>query len=296
MTTITGQRHRAVVVYRRTELDELTARHATRGQLEFFLASRGRSLGDVQQRHDKFVDARRHLIDGIPEDWAIAEVEREDVSRFLFAPEDIVVAFGQDGLVANVAKYLTGQLVIGVNPEGSAKGPLVRHDVKDGLTLLLRPETAVVAQLTTVAVHTDAGDVLTGLNEVFVGQPSHQSARYVIETPSGCERQSSSGLIVGTGAGSTGWCASLAHDRAISKLPGLTDASLVWFVREAWPSPTTSVQLTAGLLTPGETLRMRVESDELVAFADGIETDHLTATWGQQLIIGPADTPVRLAL
>lgn len=41
---------------------------------------------------------------------------RGDLDRFLFEPDDIVLALGQDGLVANVAKYLDGQPVIGSNP------------------------------------------------------------------------------------------------------------------------------------------------------------------------------------
>jgi len=297
MTIITGQRHRVVVVHRRTELDELMDRHATRGQVEFFLASRGRALADVQDRHDAITQARRRLVSGIPEDWAVAQVEREDLSRFLFAPEDTIVAVGQDGLVANVAKYLAGQLVVGVNPEpGVNPGVLVRHDIADALSLLTDPSRTRVADLTTVAVRTDTGQTLIGLNEVFIGHPSHQSARYTLGTPRGNERQSSSGVIVGTGTGSTGWCASLAHDRSITDLPAPTDPQLAWFVREAWPSRATGVSLTAGQLAPGEMLTVRVESDELVAFGDGIESDRLEVSWGQELAVERGSTPVRLAL
>ena len=52
----------------------------------------------------------------MPADWRQALVRRADLDRFLFGPEDVVVAVGQDGLVANVAKYLDGQPVLGVNP------------------------------------------------------------------------------------------------------------------------------------------------------------------------------------
>ena len=291
-----SSRRRAVVVHRRTELDELTDRHVTRGQIEFFLASRGRTLADVQARHDHIVDAREQIVRGIPDDWTIAQVERADLSRFLFAVEDTVVVVGQDGLVSNVAKYLDGQLIIGVNPEpGVNPGVLVRHDTRDALRLL-RGQGVAVALLTTVAARTDDGATLVGLNEVYLGHASHQSARYTLTTPAGRERQSSSGVIVGTGTGSTGWCASLAHDRHIGGLPSLTDPSLAWFVREAWPSPGTGVALTSGLLAPDETLSLRVESDELVVFGDGIETDRLRVTWGQQVTVARGDVPVRLAL
>lgn len=42
-------------------------------------------------------------------------IKRAHFDRFVFAPEDVVIAVGQDGLVANVAKYLDGQPVLGIN-------------------------------------------------------------------------------------------------------------------------------------------------------------------------------------
>ena len=55
-------RPRAVVVTRRTELEELLERHATRGQAEFFLRTRGRDLARVQAAHDALADARRQVL------------------------------------------------------------------------------------------------------------------------------------------------------------------------------------------------------------------------------------------
>jgi len=290
-------RRRAVIIHRRTELDELLDRHVTRGQVEFFLASRGRSLASVQASHDRINQARRDVVRGLPDDAVVADVERADLDRFLFAPNDVVAVIGQDGLVANVAKYLTGQLVIGINPEpGQNPGVLVRHSPAEGLGLLLDPASAMVAYLATVALRTDSGETMVGLNEVYVGQPTHQSARYVITVPEGRERQSSSGVIVGTGTGSTGWCASLAHDRGVRELPTLTDATLAWFVREAWPSPMTGVRLTAGLLEMEQKMTIEIESDELVAFSDGVEDDRLRVSWGQSVEVGAGQNPVRLAL
>lgn len=108
---------RAVLVHRRTELDELVERHATRGQAAFFLATRGRSIDDAEQRDRAIKAAIGAVSAAIPADWRRGAVERADLPRWSFDPGDIVVVVGQDGLVANVARYLDGQLVIGINPE-----------------------------------------------------------------------------------------------------------------------------------------------------------------------------------
>jgi hypothetical protein len=117
---------RVVVIHRRTELEELIARHGTRQQAAFFLRTRGRDLEEVEARHAAQHDALTVVAGAIPLDWRRGRVERGDLARFIFGPEDLVVAVGQDGLVANVAKYLDGQAVIGVNPEpGRNAGVLV---------------------------------------------------------------------------------------------------------------------------------------------------------------------------
>src|SRR4051794_30859027 len=119
---------RVVVVHRRTELDGLVERHGTRGQAEFFLRTRGRTLADVQVHHDAQSSALATVRSAIPGDWRRGDVEREDLYRFGFEPGDVVVVVGQDGLVANVAKYLTSQPVVGVDPErGRNAGVLVTH-------------------------------------------------------------------------------------------------------------------------------------------------------------------------
>lgn len=286
-------------MHRRTELDELLERHATRGQAEFFLRTRGRTLADVQARHDAVADARRTVAGAVPSDWAMAEVERGDLDRFLFAPEDVVVVVGQDGLVANVAKYLDGQAVVGVDPEpGANAGVLVRHTAAGAVRLLAglaRGGAPACEDLTMVRVRLDDGQELHALNELFVGHPSHQSARYELAVGGRRERQSSSGLIVGTGTGATGWCASIAHDRGGRRLPAPADRALTWFVREAWPSPVTGVTLTEGVLGEGQEAVVTVQSDRLVVFGDGIEADRLEVGWGQEVRVGVADRRLRLA-
>jgi len=226
----------------------------------------------------------------IPMDWRRGLVERADLDRFLFAAEDVVVAVGQDGLVANLAKYLQGQPVLGVNAEpGVHPGVLVALPASAVAASLLLAGSgrAPVERRTMVEAVSDDGQRLTALNEIFLGHPSHQSARYRLRTPAGpAERQSSSGVIVGTGTGATGWCRSIGSERGSALVfPRPCERSLVWFVREAWPSPATVTAQTEGVLGTDESLALTAESDGLVVFGDGIERDRLVLCWGQQLSV-----------
>ena len=291
---------RAVIVRRQTELEELVARHGTRQQVAFFLRSRGRDLATVDARHRAQHAALEAVSSAIPTDWRRGQIERADLARFVFGPEDVIVAVGQDGLVANVAKYLDGQPVIGINPEPDYNpGVLVRHPPA-GTASLLSAAVAPVGEArfelrTMVAASTDDGQELVALNEIYVGHPSHQSARYRIETAAGQgERQSSSGVLIGTGTGATGWCRSVWRERdSALELPRAEEPALAWFVREAWPSPATGTDLTEGTLGAGDRLAVVAESD-LVIFGDGIEGDSVPLTWGQRVTMSVAGRRLRL--
>ena len=291
---------RAVLVFRHTELDELLARHGTRGQAAFFLASRQRDIEEVERRHQSQQAAIASVQGAIPVDWRQGTVERADLSRFLFAPDDIVVVVGQDGLVANVAKYLDGQPVIGINTDRDRNpGVLVPHQPDAAGALLRSAGSSRVGQSiearTMVEAIADDGQRLFALNEIFVGHPSHQSARYALETSGDFEHQSSSGLLASTGTGATGWCRSVWQERhSRIALPAPTDAQLAWFVREAWPSPATGTSLTEGLLDKDSELRITVETEGLVAFGDGIESDALNLYWGQTVSLHVAQRTLRV--
>lgn len=293
---------RVVVVHRRTELDELVARHGTAQQAAFFLRSRGRSLEEVEARHGAQRRALAIVAGAIPLDWRRGQVERADLDRFVFGAEDVIVAVGQDGLVANLAKYLHGQPVIGINTApGRNPGVLVRHPPEMAGALLARATGPAgrehLEARTMVRAMTDDGQSLVALNEIYVGHPTHQSARYRLEPPQGgSERQSSSGILVGTGTGSTGWCRSVWLERRSNlQLPEPAQPSLCWFVREAWPSPATGTELTEGALGSGHQLAIVAESD-LVLFGDGIESDSVALTWGQRVTLAVAEQRLHLVL
>lgn len=290
---------RAVVLTRRSEYDELLRRHATREQARFFLEGRGQSIAELERRHERQARALEIVSGAVPGRWRRARVDRSDLSRFLFEPEDVVVVVGQDGLIANVAKYLDGQPVIGVNPDPERyDGVLVRHPPRAAARLLdAVPAGEVDRELRTMAeARTDDGQRLVALNEVFVGHRSHQSARYRIRWAGREERQSSSGLLITTGTGATGWARSITlQRRADIPLPGPCTDRLAFFSREPFPSVATGTSIGEGLLAADEQLEVISEmNDGGVIFGDGIEEDHLFFHWGLRLTVGLA--PGRLCL
>ncbi len=290
---------RVVVVTRASEYDALLARHGTEPQIRFFLEQRGQSLDAVRRRHERWLGALDAVSQAIPPEWRRTRVNRPELSRFLFEPGDLVVAAGQDGLVANLAKYLRGQLVLGINPDAEQfDGVLVPHPPGRTKKLLaaMAAGRAEVEERTMVRGSLDDGQSLVALNEIFVGHRSHQSARYRLRLGTRAERQSSSGLIVATGTGAKGWARSINGERAHPlQLPKPGDWALALFVREPFPSVSTGTSLDGGLVSRGAQLEIVSEMDDGgVVFGDGIEDDRLDFAWGMKLQISIDEQRLRL--
>jgi hypothetical protein len=282
---------RAVFVHRDTDYEQLLARHATPGQARFFLETRGQHIEDVERQHHRFHETLRTARASLPDNWRQATVRRDDLDRFLFGPEDVIVVVGQDGLVANVAKYLDGQPVIGINPAPDLyDGVLVRIPIaRLGPVLLASAANAIaVERRTMVEAVLDTGERLLSLNEIFVGHRSHQSARYTLDVAQVSEYQSSSGMIVASGTGATGWARSIMEATGEQVALGSEERAVAYFVREPFPSISTGTSLRFGkLIDTGLSVTSRMNEGGVV-FADGIEQDFLSFDWGRRMQLGPA--------
>ncbi|HEY2136428.1 MAG TPA: hypothetical protein VGH49_11090 [Xanthobacteraceae bacterium] len=291
---------RAVFVARETDYELLIARHATRGQVDFFLKSRGQSLAAIEARHAGFHDVLKRVRAAVPADWRATLVQRRDLDRFLFAADDIIVAVGQDGLVANVAKYLDGQPVMGVNPDAGLYDGILVPLAPDRVGNLLRAAAhgdLAMQHRTMVEAQLDDGQKLLGLNEIFVGHRSHQSARYEIDALGKHETQSSSGLIVSSGTGATGWARSLMESMHAPVTLAPDEQALAFFVREAFPSVTTGTSIRFGKIDNANPIRVTSRMNEGgVIFADGIEQDHLGFDWGRMIQVSVSSRRLNLVL
>lgn len=288
---------RAVFVTRETDYELLLARRATREQARFFLESRGEQLSGVEERHNRFQTVLQTARSNVPSDWRQAHVRRADLDRFLFSPEDIIVVVGQDGLVPNVAKYLSGQPVVGVNPLPDVyDGVLVRSPVAD-LSAILEAAVAGnarVEQRTMAEGLLDSGERLLALNELYVGHRSHQSARYEILVDKTAENHSSSGIICATGTGATGWARSIMEAIHTEVAIGPEDLALAFFVREPFPSISTGTSIRFGKFGSDSLVITSRMNEGGVIFADGIEKDFVAFDWGRKLTIKIAPQSLQL--
>ncbi|WP_315737566.1 sugar kinase [Bradyrhizobium sp. SZCCHNR1093] len=308
---MSGNDRKVVLVTRRTRLEELIARFLTADQARFCVEHLGADFSDYEREHAAYQAARLTSVQTL-ERWGRYQiVDRSFLPNFLFGPADIVAALGPDGLVVNTMKYLDGQPLLGLNPDAARHDGVLLPFAPENLASLL-PEVAAdkrAAKAVTMARASLAdGQVLHAVNDLFIGARTHVSARYEIATRDSHERQSSSGLIVATGLGSTAWFKSIVTGAlAIAgSFGGRTtggdytplpwDARALRFaVREPFPSKTSQTSLVCGGLMGAETLRLRsLMPENGVIFSDGIEADHLDFNAGTEAVIGIAERQGRL--
>lgn len=301
-----------VVVTRRTRLEELVDRFNTLPQARFYIQHMGLDFTDYESEHETFTASARRVVREL--DQLGRKVQRIDwtfLPSFVFQPQDAVVVLGRDGLVVNTAKYLNGQPIVAVNPDPSRiDGLLVRFAPSQVGRVLARTlaGAADVDEVTMAEVALNDGQRLLAFNDFYIGQRTHVSSRYALTWNGATERQSSSGVLVTTGAGSTGWFSSTQHmARAVSRmlnertpeLPTLrldwNDPRLAFVVREPFQSRSSQVNLTAGLIDEGATLRLESLMPEGgVIFSDGVEADTLAFNSGSVATLRASDRKARL--
>jgi NAD kinase len=297
---------KVIVVTRRTRLEELIDRFHTRDQAKFYVEHLGSDFHDYEVEHQRYQVARRIVVETLEGTYRHQFIDRSYLPNFVFGAHEVVMALGQDGLVANTLKYLDGQPLIGVNPDPDRNdGVLLPFRVTDLATLL--PDVVLNRQgirSVTMAVATlKDGQQLYAVNDLFIGPRSHTSLRYEISVEKRREVQSSSGLIVSTGLGSTGWMKSVVAGaagiaaglagadgaRPYQTMPWDTD-HLVFAVREPFPSQTTQAALIFGSIHRGKALIVTsLTPDNGIVFSDGVEADYLAFTSGARAEIRIAD-------
>ncbi|NHJ01752.1 MAG: sugar kinase [Candidatus Heimdallarchaeota archaeon] len=305
-----------VIVTQKTWLDLLIERFNTKEQARFYLEHQGISFTEYQNSNDVYYYSLRQLKQAIPRNQKFQVIEKAFLPNFLFNRNDLIVVLGRDGLVVNTAKYLDQQPIIAINPDISRiEGILLPFDASEFEQQLnrLNSGNASFTHISLAEAKLNTGQVLIGVNDIFIGHQSHQSARYVIKFRDLEEQHSSSGVIVSTGLGSTGWYKSIVTG-AIGIVNGFRsaqmdplneweftsrwDANFLHFcVREPWSSKISGSNIIYGRINTNETLRIESQMPERgVIFSDGIEEDYLEFQSGAVAHIGLSDKKVKMVV
>jgi NAD kinase len=303
---------KVVLVTRRTRLEELVARHHTIAQVRFYIEHLGADFSDYVRENTAYAASVKASLEALQARGRYQVIDRGYLPNFVFAPDDIVVAVGQDGLVANTMKYLEGQPLVGVNPEPARWDgvllPFEAHDLKAVLDDVAHDRRSAKA-VTMAEARLSDGQTLRAVNDLFIGPRTHTSALYDIELGERRESQSSSGVIVSTGLGSTAWLKSVVtgslgiaralrsgKSPAYQAQPWDTDR-LTFAVREPFPTRSSAAELVFGAVTRQETLKLRSRMpDNGVIFSDGMEADYLRFTAGMEARIAIAAVAGRLVV
>lgn len=301
----------AIIIKNKTRLESLIERFNTKAQAKFYIERSGGDFQDYEKEHEVFHNSLSTVQRNLSTVLKNKIVERNFLPSFIFNNNQIIVTVGQDGLVANTAKYVKQIPIVAVNPD------IERFD---GVLLPFNPNNFISAidkvisnnynsRLTSFAeAKLNDGQRLLAFNDLFIGATSHVSARYQITYKNKTEEQSSSGIIVSTKAGSTGWLSSIfnmsfgihkfiENDGSKKKYAKLKDDQLLFAVREPFASKRTQIETAAGIISENSKLIIQsyMPNNGLI-FSDGIETDFLKFNSGSIATIGIAEEKANLVL
>lgn len=306
---ITNGIHKVVIIKKKTRLEELVARFNTADQAKFYVEHMGADFKDYQEEHEVYYEALEVVRSNAKAYARVQEIDKEYVPNMIFGAKDIVITFGQDGLVVNAMKYLNGQPLIGVNSDPQRwNGDLsVFHpdDMREVIPAVIENDYRAT-DVTMAKACTKDGQELYAVNDFFVGVEDHTSARYQLSWGKITENQSSSGIIISTPLGFSGWHKSvLAQFRGMAKAFGLGDIKerpvgwheqeLVYQVREPFPSVNTCAELVYGSIAGKEKLKVVSNMPEKgIVFSDGVLEDGIEFRSGMEVTIEVADRTGKL--
>lgn len=202
--------------------------------------------------------------------------QREDANISHFNKADLVIVVGGDGTFLRAAQYVDKQLMLGVNSYPEEKEGFftraTRKDFKEKLDRVLNGRFKLL-KLVRAGCRINGSALPPALNEYYFGYPkAYHVARYRIKFKGIQERHKSSGIIVGTPAGSHAWIGS-----AGGKKMKLDARDLQWVVREPYGRRVTKHdKLTRGFVKEKEKLKIISEMRGTgVVVADSIEKEYV---------------------
>lgn len=300
----------AIIIKNKTRLENLIERFNTKAQAKFYIERLGGNFEDYIQEHEKFYFSLNLVQQQLIKILKYKIVERVFLPSYIFSEKNVIVVIGQDGLVANTAKYSKGLPIIAINPDNERYDgvllPFSPSDFTLGMESLIN-EDYVFKTMRFAEAKLNDGQRLLAFNDLFIGASSHISARYKIKYKNKEEEHSSSGLIVSTAAGATGWLSSVFNmaygitgmfEKSLKpKRPLIKDNELIFAVREPFKSIKTQADITIGRINNQQHLKIEsLMPSAGIIFSDGIESDHLKFNSGSIASISVAKETANLVM
>ena len=325
------------IVLKKTMLEDLIKKYNTVEQAQFYITHLGQDFQSYLKDDRKYHEALKSITSTLKQYGRVHSVYREYLSNYIFGKDTIVVVLGPDGLVANTMKYLDNQVIIGINYDPKKYDgillPFASKDLKSILPAVISQKREI-KKITMAKASTSDKQEIYAVNDLFIGAKTHVNARYRIDFNQKSEVHSSSGIIVSTGLGSSGWLKGILSGsygminslvqlsqreaktvnngvlyadssldmpdiQEVTKKMGFDWESeqLAFSVREPFPSRNSQAQLVFGLIR--SSCELKITSDMAqngVIFSDGIESDFLNFTSGVEVTVSVASRKGNLVI
>lgn len=300
---------RIIIVTKKTPLEELIYRLNSKEQARFYLEQNQVSFVEYERADAQYKQAVATIKQQLPRSIKHQFIDRDFLPTYQFGEHDLVITIGPDGLVINTAKYLITQPILALNPDPQwIDGVLIPFAYTEARTWIEHTlqGNVKITRISMVKATLNDGQTLYGVNDLFIGAHTHVSARYQLTLGRHSEKQITSGIVVSTGVGCTGWLRSITlgawhishYFSQEGELPPDPEqialgweSDRLWFaVREPFLSKTSQASIIFGQIPSHQELVIVSHMPDYgVIFSDGIEADYLAFNSGSTAHIGLAE-------
>ncbi len=192
---------------------------------------------------------------------------RDELTKAKIKDVKAVISFGGDNHFQYVAHFLDKQFLIGMNSDPArSDGALAYFTVQDIKRVLKKLEEGdfLIEEWTRLQIEINNKKIETlAVCEVFVGETARKDmSRHILLYKGKKEEQKSSGILIATGAGSTGW-----YDSSVRYLYrngnkfSKTEKTVRFLVTEPYRGKISGFSLLEGELLPDEKLTIQSLND-----------------------------------
>lgn len=236
----------------------------------------GVNLERIMSSHERQKESLNKLKNFFSEQQFIS---REKLTREIAANSDLVIAFGGDNHFQYVSHFIDNGLIMGINSDPlTSEGSLVYFTIKDFKNTLKKLEKGdfQVEEWTRLEAGLNANYIGLATCDYFLGESERKyMSRHILELKGKKEEQKCSGLLIITGAGSTGWYNSAyRYLNMIENKFSKTKKSARFLATEPYKGRLSGYSMSEGTLEKGEELIVHsLNDDNGILSVDSLE-DH----------------------